>query len=367
MGALALAIILKVKIRKRFGGGFTLDAEHEFGPGFHILFGASGAGKTTVLDCVAGLTTPDDGRITLGGRTLFDTSTHIDVPTYRRRVGYVVQTQALFPHLTVHDNISFGLSNQDPERASRIDRAMQEMEIAGLGLRKPSELSAGQRQRVALARTLVTDPQCLLMDEPLAALDAATKSTIVDVLRKWNEPRQVPILYVTHDRDEAYTLGERLIVLEEGKIIAAGTPQQVLTTPARNPVAQLAGFENLVRCEVVGEHPDQGTMSCRISATEVVLEAPLTRLASAQVVLGVRAGDILLAADQPKGISARNVLLGRIESLELRGVLVRLLVNVRGAKFEVHVTPGAQVALGLSGGKTVWLIIKTYSCHLLNA
>ena len=359
---------LGAKLRKQFGSDFALDVDLEFTAGFHILFGASGAGKTTLLDCLAGLTIPDSGRITLGDRTLLDTSTRVDVPTHQRRVGYVLQSQALFPHLSVRDNIAFGLADSpEQERNASVDRLATEMEIATMLNRKPAQLSAGQRQRVALARALVTEPQFLLMDEPLAALDVATKAIILEVLRRWNEQRQVPILYVTHDREEAYTLGERLIVLEEGKVIATGLPHEVLTSPARQPIAQLAGFENLLQCEVVSEHPEQGTMSCRVTGTEVVIEAPLTRLPGPVVMLGIRAGDILLATDQPKGISARNVLLGRIESVEQRGVLVRLLMNVRGAKFEVHVTPGAQVTLGLSGGKSLWLVIKTYSCHLLSA
>jgi molybdate transport system ATP-binding protein len=365
VGGLAVALTLSAKLQKKFGSGFALAVELDFDTGFHILFGASGAGKTTLLDCLAGLTTPDEGMISLGGRILLNTSTHIDIPTFQRRVGYVLQSQGLFPHLTVNENIAFGLESNRPN--AKVEEIMREMEIAELQDRKPGQLSAGQRQRAALARTLVTEPRLLLMDEPLAALDASTKSTIVNVLRRWNEQRQVPILYVTHDREEAYSLGERLIVLEEGKVIASGAPQHVLTSPARNAIAQLAGFENLLQCEVVAEHPEQGTMSCRVTGTEVVLEAPLTRVAGPEVVLGVRAGDILLAAERPRGVSARNVLLGRIESLEQRGVLVRLFVNVNGAKFEAHVTPGARIVLGLSGEKNIWLVIKTYSCHLLSA
>lgn len=357
---------LSAKLRKQFGSGFALDVGLEFGPGIHILFGASGAGKTTLLDCLAGLTTPDEGKITLADRTLLDTSMRVDVPTFQRRIGYVLQAQGLFPHLTVAENIAFGLKDSDGQNAT-VEEIASAMEISELQHRKPGQLSAGQRQRTALARTLVTEPQLLLMDEPLAALDAATKSTIINALRRWNLQRQAPILYVTHDREEAYSLGKQLLVLEEGKIIASGAPQEVLTSPARNAIAQLAGFENLLECEIIREHLEQGTMSCRVAGTEVVLETPLTHVTDLHVVLGVRAGDILLASERPRNISARNVLLGVIETMEQRGVLVRLLVNVNGARFETHVTPGARLALGLSGGKNVWLVIKTYSCHLLSS
>ncbi|ABF40879.1 Molybdate ABC transporter, ATPase subunit [Candidatus Koribacter versatilis Ellin345] len=353
---------LRAQVRKQFGSGFTLNADLTCAPGFHILFGASGAGKTTLLDCIAGLSSPDEGNTTLGERTLFDADSGVAIPTHLRQIGYVLQTQALFPHKTARENIAFGIRDGD---RSLVNALSQQMGISDMLDRKPAQLSAGQRQRVALARTLVTEPQCVLMDEPLAALDATTKTTIIEVLRQWNEQRQVPILYVTHDRDEAYSLGERLIVMEEGKVTATGTPHEVLATPIRNTVAQLAGFENLLRCEIVSGHVDQGTMSCRIAGTEVLLEAPLTQMQSKTCTLGIRAGDILLAAERPTAISARNILQGRVESTEQRGVLVRLLLNVNGAKFEAHVTPGAQVALNLSGGRSVWLVIKTYSCHLL--
>lgn len=359
-------MILRAKVRKQFESGFTLDVEAEFGPGFHVLFGASGSGKTTLLDCIAGLTEPDEGRIALDERTLSDTSKNVNVPTFQRGVGYVLQAQALFPHLTVRENIGFGIV-AERNQSSTVAAITKSMDIDGLGDRRPAKLSAGQRQRVALARSLVANPQLLLMDEPLAALDAKTKSTIVDVLRRWNEVHQIPILYVTHDREEAYSLGERLIVMEEGKIIAIGDPQQVLTSPVRHSIAQLAGFENLLQCEIISEHADQGTMSCRVADTELSVEVPLTRVVSKKVVLGIRAGDILVAGERPQEISARNVFLGSIESIERRGGLVRLLVNVKGALFEAHVTPGAQIALRLSGGKNVWLVIKTYSCHLLTA
>jgi molybdate transport system ATP-binding protein len=364
VGGLALALTLRATVRKELGASFRLELDLTCGPGFHIVFGASGAGKTTLLNCIAGIASPDEGSIGVGERVLFDSSTRVDVPIHLRRVGYILQTQALFPHLSVRKNIAFGLKDAGDQRVEAI---AEQMGLLTLLDRKPAQLSAGQRQRVALARTLVTDPQCLLMDEPLAALDAATKSDIVEVLRSWNRERQVPILYVTHDRDEAYSLGERLLVMQEGRIVAAGRPQEVLTSPVKNTVAQLAGFENLLECEVTGEHPEQGTMSCRIAGTDVVLEAPLTRVASQNLKLGIRAGDILLASERPNRISARNVLQGMIMALEQRGVLIRVLVNVGGAHFEAHVTPGAQVSLGLAEKEPVWLVIKTYSCHLLTS
>ena len=362
MGGLALALTLRAKVRKQLDSSFTLDIDLTCGAGFNVIFGASGAGKTTLLNCVAGIVTPDTATIHLGDRLLVDSARQLSIPAHQRKIGYVLQSQALFPHLSAGKNIGFGRRDGG---GLYVEALAEQLGLIPLLDRRPAQLSAGQRQRVALARTLVTDPQCLLMDEPLAALDAGTKLDIVQVLRGWNQERQIPILYVTHDRDEAYGLGERLLVLQDGKIAAAGTPQEVLTSPARNSVAQLAGFENLLDCETHDEHPEQGTMSCRVAGTEVVLEVPLTRVAGHSLKLGIRAGDILLAGERLKAISARNILQGKIEALETRGALVRVLVNVGGAHFEAHVTPAAQLALGLAGGKTIWLVIKTYSCHLL--
>lgn len=351
---------ISARLRKAYASGFIVDVEMRVEPGFNILFGASGSGKTTILDCLSGLTRPDAGRVELGGRVLFDDEARVCVPSRERHAGYVFQSQALFPHMTARGNVAFG------ERTGHAaDEVLGLLGIADLAERKPAQLSAGQRQRVALARALASGPEYLLMDEPLAALDPATKLEIVQALRKWNEDCAIPILYVTHDRDEAYALGERMIVLEQGRIVSTGTPHQVLAAPERHSVAQLAGFENVLECEVREEHRAQGTMSCRVSGTDVVVEAPLTRLDGTQVRLGIRAGDILLATQRPSGISARNVLPGTVESIELQGVLVRVFVNTDGARFEAHVTPGAMETLGLRQGSSVWLVIKTYSCHLM--
>lgn len=349
---------LAARLRKQYASGFSLDVDLRLQPGFNILFGASGSGKTTILDCLAGLNHPDEGEITLGARVLLNRE--VRVPARERRAGYVFQSQALFPHMTARENVAFGM--RTPSGADEVLHAIGIGELAG---RKPAQLSAGQRQRVALARALASDPEYLLMDEPLAALDPGTKLEIVKRLREWNERRNVPIVYVTHDRDEAYGLGERMIVLEGGRILATGTPHEVLAAPERHSVAQLAGFENVLECEVEEEHRGQGTMSCRISGTRVLIESPLTRVEGKRVRLGIRAGDILLAREKLVGISARNVLAGTVESIEQHGVLVRLRVSVDGALFEAHVTPAARESLGLQPGSGVWLVIKTYSCHLM--
>jgi molybdate transport system ATP-binding protein len=195
-------------------------------------------------------------------------------------------------------------------------------------------------------------------------LDRNTKSKILDDLRNWNESHAVPILYVTHEREEVYALGDRVLVLEDGKIVADGT-HEVLNRPLRESVAQLAGFENIFDCSVVAAHPDQGTMTCRIDRTEVTLEVPLTRIATVRPIwVGIRAGDILVASSQPHDLSARNLIAGRVLALRQQDVTVIAQVDC-GAVFTVHLTLGARQSLNLETGTPVWLVLKTYSCHVL--
>jgi len=356
-------------------GEFILDVSFDAAAGFNILFGPSGAGKTTLLDSIAGLAKPDAGRIAIGEHVLFDLLSRIDVPVALRRVGYVFQSLALFPHMTVEDNVRYGLTHlPDADRAQRTKSILEGFRIAHLAKRSARQLSGGESQRVALARTLVTDPSLLLLDEPLAALDAPIKARIFDDLREWNSVHGIPILYVTHSREEVLALGDHVIVLDAGRILAQGTPHDVMSAPTQETVAQLAGFENIFTAVVEAVRPERGTMTCRISGDggPVLLETPLVRGGVGSTLrIGIRAGDILLATSAPVGLSARNVIPGRITSLDQRDVIVAARVNCRamqpGLEMEVHLTLAARDSLQLAPGKEVWLVIKTHSCHLMQA
>jgi len=360
---------LSLQLRKRFQTrdcSFELNVDLEIPAGITILFGPSGAGKTTILDCIAGLTTPESGMLNLKERVLFNGEKGIDVSPQNRRVGYVFQDLALFPHLSVKKNVQYGIASLPAsEREERSRQILESFHVAELQQRKPSEISGGERQRVALARALVTDPAVLLLDEPLAALDAAIKSKIVDDLRAWNESHQIPILYVTHSREEVFALGERVIVLQNGKVIAQGTPHEVMTAPRQETIAVLAGFENIFDAHVTAIHEDRGTMTCLIAGSNVQLETPLVRAdVGSALRVGIRAGDILLASIEPAGLSARNVIPGRVISLAQRDVIVVAKVNC-GVELEVHLTLAARDSLQLQPGREVWLVIKTHSCHLM--
>ena len=364
---------LTIQVRKRFsdaGRDFTLEVGFALASGITIIFGASGAGKTTLLDCVAGLTTPDSGKIAVGDHVLFDQARETNLPVQTRRVGYVFQDLALFPHLTVEKNVEFGLAALDKhksERRKKSDAILESFRISHLRERKPGEISGGERQRVALARALVTDPCILLLDEPMAALDAATKSKIIEDLRAWNAAHAIPILYVTHNREEVFALGDRVLVLENGRMIADGTPHGVMAAPHRESLAQLIGFENIFHAVVIAIHENRGTMRCRLADSDVELETPLVRAdVGSTLLIGIRAGDILLATIQPAGLSARNIIPGRVLSVTQRDVIVVVRVNC-GVEMEVHITLAARDSLQLGPGREVWLVVKTHSCHLMAA
>jgi len=232
----AASALLSLQIRKRFDAAdpanedsFELDIAAELSPGITIIFGPSGAGKTTLLECIAGLLRPDRGRIAIGNRLLFDHALKVEVHVHQRGIGYVFQDLALFPHLSVEKNIEYGIRELNLALREQKSRTiLDSFRISSLLDRKPNQISGGERQRVALARSLVTDPCLLLLDEPLAALDGPTKSTIVEDLRIWNAAHRIPILYVTHSREEVLALGNRVLMLEAGKIIAQGQPQKVI-------------------------------------------------------------------------------------------------------------------------------------------
>jgi molybdate transport system ATP-binding protein len=372
ISAQAISSELEVRVRKRFPnpeGSFNLNVHFRALAGFTILFGASGAGKTTLLDCIAGLTDPDDGRIAAGGEDLYDSEKKRNVAAWKRRIGYVQQDLALFPHLTAGENVAYGLRTLSAdERQTRSREILEAFRIDGLRDRRPAQISGGERQRVALARALVTEPRALLLDEPLAALDRPTKSSLIGDLRQWNQNHRVPILFVTHNGEEVFALGDEVIVLDAGRIVAQGRPHEVMRAPRLETVANLSGFENIFDARVLALHEDRGSMTCRLGSGQVDLVTPLVRAEiGSRLRVGIRAGDLLLATEKPRGLSARNVVPGKIQRLEQRDVTVSAMVDCGGTEFEVHVTLAARDALQLSPGKSVWVVVKTHSCHLMGA
>jgi molybdate transport system ATP-binding protein len=187
-------------------------------------------------------------------------------------------------------------------------------------------------------------------------------------LREWNQNRRVPILFVTHNQDEVFALGDEVVILEDGKILAQGLPHDVMRAPRLETVANLAGFENVFDATVSGLHENRGTMTCRLTRGSVELETPLVHAeVGARLRVGVRAGDLLLATLEPQGLSARNVLPGTVRRLVQKDVMVSAMVDCGGTEFEVLLTLAARDSLQLNTGKTVWVVVKTHSCHLMGS
>jgi molybdate transport system ATP-binding protein len=365
----AAELDLQVRLRRRVSnesGAFELEVNFRAPQGITIVFGPSGAGKTMLLDCIAGISRIDEGRVEIGHRVVFDSATKTNEAIGKRKFGYVFQHLALFPNMSAEANVAYGLGHLDgAARRRRVSDSLESFGIAHLSKHRPAQLSGGERQRVALARALVTEPDVLLLDEPLSALDLPVRMKVADDLRRSIAARPIPVLYVTHSRDEVFMLGERMLVLEKGKVIAEGTPHEVMAAPRSETVAQLAGFENVFDAQVTAINEERGTMTCTVCGV-IELETPLVRAqVGSQLRVGISAGDILLATSPLAGLSARNVLAGRLISLEQRDMIVVARVDC-GVEMAAHLTLAARDGMELSPGKKVWLIVKTHSCHLLS-
>ncbi|MGE5322197.1 MAG: ATP-binding cassette domain-containing protein [Actinomycetota bacterium] len=216
--------VLEVKLRKSFAPGkvrhFGVDVEFTATPGVTVIFGPSGSGKTTILQCIAGLLQPDEGLISIGGERLFDSAANVNCPAQQRRIGYVFQDLALFPHMTAAENIAFGIRVNGSRKTEMVRNILERFSVTHAAEHRPGEISGGERQRVALARALVTEPRLLLLDEPFSALDDTLKTDIIGDLKQWLAQHQIPVLLVTHDRTESEALAGRILALKEGTVIA---------------------------------------------------------------------------------------------------------------------------------------------------
>jgi molybdate transport system ATP-binding protein len=348
---------------------FSLDVEFDVPSGFTILFGASGSGKTTTLKSISGIVRPDSGRIAIGDEVLFDSSEQKNVPIRKRGVGYVFQDLALFPHLTARANVEFGMTSLSrSDRRRKAEAMMDALRISRTAARKPREISGGEAQRVALARALAHQPRILLLDEPLSAIDEATKRGIIADLKSINRELRLPIIYVTHSRQEAVSLGERVIVYDQGRVVASGEPMSVFGTPVTASIARLTGVENIFGARVIGKSEEAGTMTVEVSdaAGSSLVDVPFGNEALGEhVTVAVPSGDILLATEEPRSTSLRNRMRGTITAIddELNRTIVR--VNA-GVIWSASVTRQAVSELGLGRNQAVWIAFKTHSCYLLD-
>jgi molybdate transport system ATP-binding protein len=355
-------------------GKFSLEIGWEIPPGQAlVLFGPSGAGKTTALRAVAGLLRPLKGHIEVGGQTVYDSEQRLWIPPHQRRVGYLTQQYHLFPHLTVAGNIGYGLPKAaNSNNNGRVRELVQTFHLEGLEERRPGELSGGQQQRVALARALAPRPDALLLDEPFAALDAELRRTLRRELRSILTEARIPVMLVTHDREEALALGDAVQVIDRGRPLARGRPLEILGQPGQGRVARLVGVENLLQMRVASRHPQDGTMVCVTEDSwagpdqRLQLEVPISDFEEGDaVIVGIRGSDIILAGEQLQKSSARNQLPGRVTSVELRPPGYEVTLDCAGSPLRCHITGSSLMEMKVEPGLDLWAVFKASSCFLV--
>src|SRR5262245_13674033 len=360
---------LTAEFEKYFSGGTVIQVElRRPADAFSltVLFGPSGAGKSTTLRCLAGLDRPERGVIRFGDEIWFDAARGIFLPPQRRRIGYLFQDYALFPHLRVAQNIGYGLGKiAAPERRQRIEEITALLGLVGLEDYYPRQLSGGQQQRVALARALVCRPRLLLLDEPLSALDAPTREHLRRQLRDWLVELRMSTILVTHDRIEALALGDHVVVLEAGRVRQSGSVQQVFSAPVDVAVARIIGVDTIERGRVV--QVADGFATIEVGSKQIVALARPRRNGGSdrEVYVCIHAEDVMLekSAD-PTQSSATNQLLGHIRSLHREGPMVRVNLDC-GFPLKAMVTNQACQIMGLREGHEIVATVNAQAIHLI--
>lgn len=332
--------------------------------GITVLFGSSGAGKSTLLRCLAGLERPEEGSIYFGEAAWFDSSQRICLPPRLRHVGYVPQEYGLFPHLAVRENIAYGLKGLPAgQRHSRVAEVMRWLELADLEHRRPGQLSGGQRQRVALGRAVACRPRLLLLDEPLAALDAPTRQRLRGDLRHLLRQFDIPTILVTHDRFEALSLGDDLVVMDQGQMVQRGPIQDVFSRPANRVVAGILAVETIQSACVTSRGDLTMVMVGAVQLAAAGIELPP---GAKDVFVCIRAEDVVLVAgaleNQPS--SPRNRLAATVRALIPEGPMMKVQLDC-GFPLMALLTRTACEELSLREGGRVTALIKAPHVHLI--
>ena len=356
--------MLKLSFRKHLGS-FQLEVDHIITEKVTAFLGPSGSGKSTLLNCVSGILNPDEGEIIFFGQTFYSSQGKVRLPPEKRRFGYVFQEGHLFPHLTVQQNILYGRPRRfRGKKHIDTDAVVEMLEIGGLLHRYPHQLSGGQGQRVAVARALAASPHMLLMDEPLASLDASLKNRILPYLYHIKQAFNIPILYVTHSIAEALTLADEAFLLADGCVIARGAPYELLTFPSALPIAQMVGVENILSLPVIASSEARGVTKLALGGQELLV-AYTEAQAGELMPIAIRARDIIVATDPIRLISARNTLRGTIRQITGQDGRVVLSVEIEGHLLSVEITNDAREQLGLAEGMVCYFIIKANAINLL--
>jgi molybdate transport system ATP-binding protein len=358
-----MAARLIASFLRRLSADVNIHADLELSSGesdVMVLFGPSGAGKTTILRCLAGLDRPQEGSIRFGDEVWFDASTGVNVSPQRRRIGYVSQDYGLFPHLTVEQNIRFGMDSAPWDARERVENLLRTVHLKNVAGRSPSTLSGGERQRVALARALARDPRLILLDEPLAALDLPLRDPMRRELRQFLRSISVPSLVVTHDRIDALTLGDRMAVLSGGCIRQVGAVHDVFSRPIDVEVAASVGVETVVPGEVRDNR--DGLVTVRTGAVDLRVAQAIVGVRT--VYVSIRAEDVAIELSRAADVSARNRLEARVVSIQPEGAIVRVTVDC-GFLLTAVITRPALEELELVEGSRVVAVVKATAIHLI--
>jgi molybdate transport system ATP-binding protein len=345
----------------RSAGAFTLSVRFASAGRVTALFGRSGAGKTTLVNLIAGLARPDRGRIIVDGETLVDTERGIRVPAHRRRIGYVFQEGRLFPHMSVRSNLLYG--RRLLSRGSRWGSLEATVDLLGIGhllSRRPSALSGGEKQRVALGRALLASPRLLLLDEPLAALDEARKADLLPYIERLRDEMRLPIVYVSHSLEEVARIADTMVVLADGKAVAAGPIEDILARRDLRPYTGQAEASTVLTAVVAAsDHTDVTVLDHPAGR----LSVPGHRFAPGRTVrLRIRARDVAIAVGEPGRLSIRNRLAATVTAIDPGPApMVAVTLDAAGTTLVASITRDAVEALGLAPGIAVTALVKTAS------
>ncbi|RJE81100.1 molybdenum ABC transporter ATP-binding protein [Paracoccus sp. JM45] len=348
---------LSVALRHSFRN-FELDVEFQASQGITALFGRSGSGKTSVINAVAGLLRPDHGRIILEGHDLMDSAKGMWLPPHKRGIGYVFQDSRLFPHLSVRQNLLYGRWFARRTDNIRFDHVVDLLGISPLLDRRPGALSGGEKQRVAIGRALLARPRLLLMDEPLAALDAQRKSEILPYLERLRDDTQIPILYVSHAMSEVARLASTLVIVQSGKVSRAGPLSDQMSDPAAAAMLGLQDIGAVVKARIASHEADG--LSRLDTPLGVLWVAGIPASIGSMLRVRVHAQDVMLSLSPPKDISALNVLRATVtQVMSGQGPDVLVQLGVEGDRLLARVTHRSAANLGLVKGLPVYAIIKS--------
>ncbi|HTP62096.1 MAG TPA: molybdenum ABC transporter ATP-binding protein [Burkholderiales bacterium] len=352
---------IEIDVERRLES-FRLKASFSCDAPVTALFGRSGCGKSTLLNLVAGLLRPDRGRIAIGDRVLFDVASGVNVPPEQRRVGYVFQDGLLLPHLSVRQNLLYGRFFTPPqERWADIGRVVALLDLAPLLERRPRHLSGGEKQRVALGRALLASPRLLLMDEPLASLDAGRRGEILYYIERLRDEVRVPILYVSHEIEEVVRLAGHMVLLSDGRVAASGEVHDLMgRMELRGLIGRYEGGA-VIEAKVAAQDLDSGLARLAFTGGELLV-ADVDALVGESLRVRVRARDVSIALERPRDISILNCFAGRIAEIGIEpGSSVDVRIDIAGTPILARITRHSAARLRLAAGQEVWALVKAVS------